>query len=157
MTISVYYEYYFLITANVKAYLRCVVPIYPSPITAIYAGKDRKFKPRYYEKESISIEEQQKLNDYYMYTYFGDSGAGVIREANADVLKDGHADTRSTILAVLRGGSSFAAHKQNLRPDECIETVSRLAQEEIDWIKQIDQEHYDESKLEFTIIITNFK
>ena len=144
----------FSISANVKEHLRCILPVLPSPITAIFVRhKNGKLEQKFYEKEKISVLEQEKINLYYTALGAGDSGAGVIMNGGP---MGGHKDTRSTILAVLRGGTSFAAHKQNLRPDECIETVSRLTQEEIDWIKQIDQEHYDESKLEFTIIITNY-
>ena len=77
------------------------MPIYPSPTTAIYAGKDGKFELRFFQKEDITIEEQQKLNTYYMNIGLGDSGAEVIREAKADESEKGQADTRRTILAVV--------------------------------------------------------
>ena len=89
----------------------------------------------------------------------GDSGAGVIREAKSDASKEGQADTRRTILAVVhRGGVVIqAARKQDLSKDKCTAQVSRLAQKEIDWIKQIDQKHYKgnkkDSKFEFTNIL----
>ena len=139
--------------------MRCVVPIYPSPRTAIYAGKDGKFELRFFQKEEISVEEQQKLNSYYMNIGLGDSGAGVIREAKADGTKNGQADTRRTILAVVErpGVTLQAARKQAYSKDKCTAQVSRLAQNEIDWIKQIDQKHYkgniNHSKFDFTNIL----
>ena len=126
------------------------MPIYPSPITEIYTGKDGKLTPRFFKKEPITIEEQHKLNSYYMNVDEGDSGAGVIRDAKADGLKEGQSDTRCTILAVVHGGLAlFEAWKRTLTSlfkENCATVVSRLAQNEIDWIKQMDQKHYDDRK-----------
>ena len=80
----------------------------------------------------------------------GDSGAGVIRDAKADGLKEGQSDTRCTILAVVHGGLAlFEAWKRTLTSlfkENCATVVSRLAQNEIDWIKQMDQKHYNDRK-----------
>ena len=92
----------FSISADVKEHARCILPVLPSPITAIFVKDiDGKLEQKFFEKEDISDLEQDEINRYYTVLGNGDSGAGVIM--NGGVM-GGHKDTRSTILAVVQGG-----------------------------------------------------
>ena len=129
----------FLISANVKEHLRCILPVLPSPITAIFVkDKHGKLEQKYYQKEEISVLEQEKINTYYTALGAGDSGAGVIMNGGP---MGGHKDTRSTILAVVEGGKVFGPWiKRQSR--ECVNKVSRLTHKELEWMKLMDRKHY---------------
>ena len=129
------------ISANVKEWLRCILPVLPSPITAIFVkDKDGKLKQKYFKKEDISVLDQDKINLYYTVSGIGDSGAGVIRNGG---IMGGHKDTRSTILAVLQGGIVLGSWVKKLaRSPHCVNKVSKLAPKELEWIKRMDRKHY---------------
>ena len=135
----------FLISANVKEHLRCILPVLPSPITAIFVkDKHGKLEQKFYQKEEISALEQDKINLYYTGHSHGDSGAGVIM--NGGVM-GGHKDTRSTILAVVYGSLSLGSWvKRQARSMECANKVSKLARNELDWMKFMDRKHHDGGK-----------
>ena len=129
----------FLISANVKEHLRCILPVLPSPITAIFVkDKHGKLEQKFYQKEEISVLEQEKINTYYTALGAGDSGAGVIMNGGP---MGGHKDTRSTILAVVHGGKVFGPWVK--KPSrECVNLVSRLTHKELEWMKLMDRKHY---------------
>ena len=129
----------FLISANVKEHLRCILPVLPSPITAIFVkDKDGKLEQKFYQKEEISVLEQEKINTYYTALGAGDSGAGVIMNGGP---MGGHKDTRSTILAVVHGGKVFGPWVKK-QSRECVNLVSRLTHKELEWMKLMDRKHY---------------
>ena len=129
----------FLISANVKEHLRCILPVLPSPITAIFVkDKHGKLEQKFYQKEEISVLEQEKINTYYTALGAGDSGAGVIMNGGP---MGGHKDTRSTILAVVHGGKVFGPWVKK-QSRECVNLVSRLTHKELEWMKLMDRKHY---------------
>ena len=129
----------FLISANVKEHLRCILPVLPSPITAIFVkDKDGKLEQKFFEKEEISVLEQEKINSYYTALGAGDSGAGVIMNGGP---MGGHKDTRSTLLAVVHGGVVFGPWVKK-QSRECVNLVSRLTHKELEWMKLMDRKHY---------------
>ena len=129
----------FLISANVKKHLRCILPVLPSPITAIFVkDKHGKLEQKFYQKEEISVLEQEKINTYYTALGAGDSGAGVIMNGGP---MGGHKDTRSTILAVVHGGKVFGPWVKK-QSRECVNLVSRLTHKELEWMKLMDRKHY---------------
>ena len=129
----------FLISANVKEHLRCILPVLPSPITAIFVkDKHGKLEQKFYQKEEISAPEQEKINTYYTALGAGDSGAGVIMNGGP---MGGHKDTRSTILAVVHGGKVFGPWVKK-QSRECVNLVSRLTHKELEWMKLMDRKHY---------------
>ena len=131
----------FSISANVKEHLRCILPVLPSPITAIFVkDKDGKLEQKFFEKEDISVLDQDKINLYYTVLGHGDSGAGVIMNGG---IMGGHKDTRSTILAVVQGGIVLGSWvKSRSRAPHCVNKVSKLAPKELEWIKLMDRKHY---------------
>ena len=135
----------FSISADVKEHARCILPVLPSPITAIFVkDKDGKLEQKFFEKEDISDLEQDEINRYYTVLGNGDSGAGVIM--NGGVM-GGHEDTRSTILAVATAGLGFGSWvKRRLRSPRCVNQVSRLAHKELEWMKVMDRKHFDGGK-----------
>ena len=129
----------FSISANVKEHLRCILPVLPSPITAIFVRhKNGKLEQKFYEKEKISVLEQEKINLYYTALGAGDSGAGVIMNGGP---MGGHKDTRSTILAVVQGGRVFGPWVKR-QSRGCVNKVSRLTHKELEWMKLMDRKHY---------------
>ena len=129
----------FLISANVKEHLRCILPVLPSPITAIFVkDKHGKLDQKFYQKEEISVLEQEKINLYYTALGAGDSGAGVIMNGGP---MGGHKDTRSTILAVVHGGKVFGPWVKK-QSRGCVNLVSRLTHKELEWMKLMDRKHY---------------
>ena len=129
----------FLISANVKEHLRCILPVLPSPMTAIFVkDKDGKLEQKIYQKEEISVLEQEKINSYYTALGAGDSGAGVIMNGGP---MGGHKDTRSTLLAVVHGGVVFGPWVKK-QSRECVNLVSRLTHKELEWMKLMDRKHY---------------
>ena len=129
----------FLISANVKKHLRCILPVLPSPITAIFVKDiDGKLEQKFFEKEDISDLEQDEINRYYTVLGNGDSGAGVIMNGGP---MGGHKDTRSTILAVVHGGKVFGPWVKR-QSRSCVNKVSRLTHKELEWMKLMDRKHY---------------
>ena len=100
------------------------------------------FCQKLYEKEDISVLDQDKINFYYAANGRGDSGAGVIINGGP---MGGDEDTRSTILAVVKGAVDFASFfwtKKQFSSKECTNKVSRLAHNELEWMKLMDRKHY---------------
>ena len=124
-----------------KEHLRCILPVLPSPITAIFVkDKDGKLEQKFFEKEDISVLDQDRINVFYTVFGHGDSGAGVIMNGG---IMGGHKDTRSTILAVVQGGLVLGAWVKRLsRSPECVNKVSKLAPKELEWMKSMDRKHY---------------
>ena len=108
-------------------------------MTAIFVkDKDGKLEQKIYQKEEISVLEQEKINSYYTALGAGDSGAGVIMNGGP---MGGHKDTRSTLLAVVHGGVVFGPWVKK-QSRECVNLVSRLTHKELEWMKLMDRKHY---------------
>ena len=124
-----------------KEHLRCILPVLPSPITAIFVkDKDGKLEQKFFEKEDISVLDQDRINVFYTVFGHGDSGAGVIMNGG---IMGGHKDTRSTILAVAKAILTLGEWvKSKARSMECANKVSKLASEELDWMKLMDRKHF---------------
>ena len=117
---------------------KCMNPRFPTADTAIFVKtKNGELELRGMEQEEPYVD-IDNLPKVYWNAASGDSGGPVMRR-----IADSNGEERLVIVAVMAIGS-----KNSIMPltTKCISKASKLTEEVVKWIKEIDKRNYETGK-----------